>query len=103
MRTNMRKIGLFLIGLCMSAAASAQNFNDYFADKTLRLDYIFTGNATRQEICLDELCSLPGWAGRKHHLDELPLEGNGQVVVKDQQSGKAIYKTSFSSLFQEWL
>ena len=52
----MRKIGLFLIGLCMSAAASAQNFNDYFADKTLRLDYIFTGNATRQEICLDELC-----------------------------------------------
>lgn len=62
MRTNMRKIGLFLIGLCMSAAASAQNFNDYFADKTLRLDYIFTGNATRQEICLDELCSLPGWA-----------------------------------------
>ena len=68
----MRKIGLFLIGLCMSAAASAQNFNDYFADKTLRLDYIFTGNATRQEICLDELCSLPGWAGRKHHLDELP-------------------------------
>lgn len=99
----MRKIGLFLIGLCMSAAASAQNFNDYFADKTLRLDYIFTGNATRQEICLDELCSLPGWAGRKHHLDELPLEGNGQVVVKDQQSGKAIYKTSFSSLFQEWL
>lgn len=99
----MRKIGLFLIGLCMSAAASAQNFNDYFADKTLRLDYIFTGNATRQEICLDELCSLPGWAGRKHHLDELPLEGNGQVVVKDRQSGKAIYKTSFSSLFQEWL
>ncbi len=99
----MRKIGLLLISLCMAMTAFAQNFNDYFADKTLRLDYIFTGNAAKQEICVDEICSLPSWAGRKHHLAELPIEGNGQLVVKDLQSGQIIYKTSFSSLFQEWL
>lgn len=96
-------MGLLLVGLCMAAVADAQDFDDYFADKTLRLDYIFSGNAAGQEICLDELCSLPGWAGRRHHLDELPLEGNGQVAVKDIQTGKTIYKASFSSLFQEWL
>lgn len=99
----MRKIGLLLISLCMAMTAFAQNFNDYFADKTLRLDYIFTGNAAKQEICVDEICSLPAWAGRKRHLAELPIEGNGQLVVKDLQSGQIIYKTSFSSLFQEWL
>lgn len=99
----MRKIGLLLISLCMAMTAFAQNFNDYFADKTLRLDYIFTGNAAKQEICVDEICSLPSWAGRKRHLAELPIEGNGQLVVKDLQSGQIIYKTSFSSLFQEWL
>lgn len=37
----------------------AQNFADYFQDKTLRVDYIFTGNAEQQAIYLDELSQLP--------------------------------------------
>ena len=96
-----------LLSLCLCALlcseANAQTFNDYFEDKTLRLDYIFTGDAQRQEVYLDELCSLPGWAGRRHHLDELPLAGNGEITMKDKASGKVIYRTSFSSLFQEWI
>lgn len=91
--------------LCLLAALSmqAQVFSDYFEDKTLRIDYLFTGNATKQEVCLDALSALPVWAGRKQHLAELPLQGNGQIVMKDATSGTVIYKTSFSSLFQEWL
>ena len=81
----------------------AQNFADYFQDKTLRVDYIFTGDARQQAIYLDELSQLPSWAGRQHHLSELPLEGNGQIIVKDLATKRCIYKTSFSSLFQEWL
>lgn len=81
----------------------AQNFADYFQDKTLRVDYIFTGDARQQAIYLDELSQLPSWAGRQHHLSELPLEGNGQIIVKDLVTKRCIYKTSFSSLFQEWL
>ena len=72
-------------------------------DKTLRVDYLFVGNAERQCISLDELVSLPGWAGRRHSLDRLPLEGNGDLTMTDKESGKVIYRTSFSSLFQEWL
>jgi len=83
--------------------AAAQNFGDYFEDKTLRLDYIFNGNAQVQSISLDGLAVLPQWAGRRDKLAELPLEGNGQIIVKDSLSGKTIYKTSFSTLFQEWL
>ena len=67
------------------------------------MDYIFTGDATQQAIYLDELSQLPTWAGRQHHLSELPLEGNGQIIVKDLASKQCIYQTSFSSLFQEWL
>lgn len=88
----------------LSALGSyAQNFADFFEDKTLRVDYIFTGDASRQAIYLDELSQLPAWAGRRHRLSELPLAGNGQIVVKDVSSGQCLYKTSFSSLFQEWL
>lgn len=93
----------FILWSLFSVAVNAQNFNDYFEDKTLRVDYIFTGNATKQEIYLDELSSLPKWAGRKHHLAELPLAGNGEITMKDKATGKTIYRTSFSSLFQEWV
>lgn len=83
--------------------SNAQNFADYFQDKTLRIDYIFTGDANQQAIYLDELSQLPTWAGRRHNLSELPLQGNGQIIVKLPGSNQVIYKTSFSSLFQEWL
>ena len=81
----------------------AQSFNEYFENKTLRTDYIFTGDVQKQEVYLDELSSLPHWAGRRHHLSELPLAGNGEITMTDKASGKIIYRTSFSSLFQEWL
>ena len=99
----MKKHILFLLCLIAVASTRAQVFADHFADKTLRVDYIFNGNASGQAICLDGLSALPTWAGRKQHLAELPLQGNGQIVMRNAASGKTIYTTSFSSLFQEWL
>lgn len=99
----MKKHILFLLCLIAVASTRAQVFADHFADKTLRVDYIFNGNASGQAICLDGLSALPTWTGRKHHLAELPLQGNGQIVMRNAASGKTIYTTSFSSLFQEWL
>lgn len=81
----------------------AQNFDDYFVDKTLRIDYVFSGNEKEQTIAVDKLNALPRWYGKKSRLAELPVEGNGQITVKDHRSGKVIYRNSFSTLFQEWL
>ena len=99
----MKKHILFLLCLIAVSSTRAQVFADHFADKTLRVDYIFNGNASGQAICLDGLSALPTWAGRKHHLAELPLQGNGQIVMRNAASGKTISTPSFSSLFQEWL
>lgn len=99
----MKRYLALALCLLMVTVSRAQNYTEYFADKTLRVDYIFTGDASRQNVCLDELSVLPSWAGRRHHLSELPLQGNGQIIMKDLESGKTIYTTSFSSLFQEWL
>ena len=99
----MKKHILFLLCLIAVSSTRAQVFADHFADKTLRVDYIFNGNASGQAICLDGLSALPTWAGRKHHLAELPLQGNGQIIMRNAASGKTNYTTSFSSLFQEWL
>ncbi len=81
----------------------AQNFDDYFVDKTLRIDYTFAGNKTQQMIAVDELNVMPRWYGKQQRLSELPVEGNGQITVKDHRTGKVIYRNSFSTLFQEWL
>lgn len=99
----MKHFSCIVLFLGITIGVYAQNFADFFQNKTLRVDYIFTGNAEHQSIYLDELSQLPTWAGRLHHLSELPLEGNGQITVRDLTSKRCLYKTSFSSLFQEWL
>ncbi len=94
---------LFLLFLVMSLNGMAQDFDRYFTDATLRLDYIFSGDVRRQEISVDALHQLPRWYGKRHHLSEVPMKGNGQVVVRDHTTGSVIYRNSFSTLFQEWL
>ena len=90
-----------LLAFAMNAAA--QDFNTYFVDKTLRIDYSFSGNVTEQHIAVDELKQSPRWYGKRKRLAELPMEGNGQITVKDHKTGDTIYRNSFSTLFQEWL
>jgi hypothetical protein len=99
----MNKIALSMVCGLMASGAYAQSFEDFFVDKTLRVDYLFTGDAQRKEVFVDQLVSLPGWAGRRHHLSEAPYGGNGEVTMRDKATGEVIYRTTFSSLFQEWV
>lgn len=94
---------LCLMSILPSNYVLAQEFNQYFVDNTLRIDYTFAGNKTKQMIAVDELNSTPHWYGKRKRLSEIPIEGNGQITVFDHKSGKAIYRNSFSTLFQEWL
>ena len=89
--------------LLMSPKVQAQSFDQYFEDNTLRIDYIFAGDANKQEIYVEQLYKQPRWAGRKSRLAEKPLNGNGQLTVRDHKSKQVIYVCTFSTLFQEWL
>lgn len=72
------------------------------ADYTLRLDYIFSGDATHTEISLAKMGRLEGWWGRTVNMDNLLLRGNGQIILRDSATSKVLYCTSFSTLFSEW-
>ena len=98
-----RILTTILLCAALAATAAAQNFGDSFEDRTLRMDYIFAGNAEAQMIALDELAAFDGWAGRRVNLGAIPVRGNGEVRMTDPRSGATLYRTSFSSLFQEWL
>ena len=97
----MRTLAIIL--MCIVAkAATAQIFDDYFEDKTLRIDYIFSGNSSSQAISLDQLNQSPRWYGKRSNLSEVPVEGNGAIIVREHSKENIIYKNSFSTLFQEW-
>lgn len=80
----------------------ASDFDRHFTNATLRIDYIFSGDASHTDISLSSLSSYNGWAGRRHLLDRLPLLGNGRLTATTS-IGDTIYRTSFSSLYHEWL
>ncbi|SFO93860.1 M64 family metallopeptidase [Prevotella sp. tf2-5] len=98
----MKKYLLLLMTL-FSLSVQAQDFEQFFSDSTLRLDYIFAGDVNQQYIYVDQLSKSHRWYGRRHRLAELPLAGNGQITVFDKMTGIVIYRHSFSTLFQEWL
>lgn len=99
----MRKVILFILFALTGTTIEAQNFNEFFTDNTLRIDYTFAGNKQEQHIAVDQLNAIPKWYGKRQHLSELPVEGNGQITVRTHSTGKVIYRNSFSTLFQEWL
>ena len=72
-------------------------------DSTLRLDYVLGISDGRPAVMLHEVSKLDGWGGRTANLDRAPLQGNGQVVVTDQATGRILYRSPFSTLYQEWL
>ncbi len=95
------KINLIMLLLVFSAAAQAQ-FDNYFYNKTLRLDYVHTGNDTTDAYAIDELIEEPYWGGSKVNLVNTVDYGNYKVTVTDSKSGTLIYTHCYSSLFSEW-
>ena len=99
----MKKLLITNLLLLVPVLTYSQRFNDYFEDRTLRIDYTFSGSDSHQQIYIDELVSLPRWYGKKQRLAEVPLKGNGQIIVRSKADGMVVYRNSFSTLFQEWL
>ena len=99
----MKKLLVISSLLFLSLSSTAQRFEDYFEDRTLRLDYTFAGDNNQSCIYVDELVALPRWYGKRQHLNEVPLRGNGQIIMRPHGKNEVIFRHSFSTLFQEWL
>ena len=103
----MKRLGFLLLVTAVATAFTAVpagevDFAAHFENATLRLDYVFCGDATHQDVYFQQACRTEEWAGRRHHLAEPLLRGNGQVIVRSAADGKVLYVNSFSTLFQEW-
>lgn len=79
------------------------NFEEYFTDGSLRIDYYHTGNDTLEIYSIDELFAEPFWGGNRKNLLDVFDYGKYKFVVKDEKSGKELYSRTYSTLFSEWL
>jgi hypothetical protein len=95
---------LFFISLLASPLFSqdVENFNKYFLDETMRIDYYHIGNSKEEFITLDQIYKYGVWAGSRVHLmDEMNL-GRYCVKIYDAESGDVIYSRGFDSYFGEY-
>ncbi len=102
----MRPRQLFLLLIVISplvvCAQTGILFDEYFVDKTMRIDYFHIGNAQEELITIDQIYQQGIWAGSQRHLlDEFD---NGRFFVKiyDSDSGTLIYSKGFDSYFGEY-
>lgn len=87
---------VFLHSFCFAA------FDDYFENKTLRIDYFHTGNHNTDIYSIDELIEEPYWGGSKTNLIEIFDYGKYFFKVYDAASNTLIYSRTYSTLFSEW-
>ncbi|MDR2971910.1 MAG: IgA Peptidase M64 [Bacteroidales bacterium] len=82
---------------------SAQHFETYFENKTLRLDYLHIGNAQGEKIEPVTFWQGGIWSGTREQLIEPERLGEMVLTVKDAQTNDVIFTRSYSTLFGEFV
>ncbi|MBQ5572627.1 MAG: peptidase M64 [Bacteroidales bacterium] len=92
---------LTILLLLVSVAVFAQ-FDKYFENRTMRVDYYHAGDSKNDYYYIDEVIAEPYWGGSLVNLIDDTNFGKYLVKVLDKASGTLIYSRSYSTLFGEW-
>lgn len=91
-----------LICLSLSASWAGVNYDRFFTDKTMRVDYFHTGTKGEDRVTLDQVYQEGTWPGTRTNLvDELNL-GEYGFRVYDRATNVLICFQGFSSIYNEW-
>ena len=96
----MKKVLLSLLAL-LPIVTWAQ-FDAFFTESSLRVDYCLTGNSKETTFSLKELIHEPYWSGSKTNLiDDLEF---GSYIVKVYEAGTdhLLFSKGYQNLYGEW-
>ncbi len=96
---------LFLIVVVPLSTVFAQgeiNFDDYFTNHTLRIDYLHVGNATEEMYIMDKMYKVKEWAGPVNNLANAPDLGKYFYKVFDKDGEKLLFAKGFDTYFGEY-
>jgi len=98
----MKRIILALLVFFSLVTYGQVDFDEFFYNKTLRLDYYHSGDHTSDSYSFDKLLEEPFWGGS--HINLLDTFGYGNYFYKvfDVETNKEIYSRGYSTLFREW-
>ncbi|MDD8014849.1 MAG: M64 family metallopeptidase [Acidobacteriota bacterium] len=99
---NLAKVFMVFLfpGFCL--AQSGAGFDEFFVNKTLRIDYYHVGHAKEEIVTLDRTCAQGIWAGSVKNLLDPFNAGRYSVKIFDAASGKLVYSKGFDSYFGEY-
>ncbi|MDR3047332.1 MAG: IgA Peptidase M64, partial [Bacteroidales bacterium] len=98
----IKKICLVISVLLVNFTAFSQNFDTYFLDKTLRINYLHIGNATEESFKVESFSAGSEWYGTRASLIEPHQYGHILFQVYDEATNALIFSKSYSSLFMEY-
>lgn len=93
---------ILLLFLAVLSVPALAQFDQWFNDNTLRIDYYHSGDSKTESYSIDELLMEPYWGGSKINLVDTFNYGHYFFQVRDKQSRKVIYSRGYSTLFGEW-
>jgi len=93
---------LWILFLFASTCFAQVEFDKYFENKSLRLDFYHTGDKNSEMISFDKCLIEPYYAGPHKNLIDPYEYGYYFYKVFDLASNQVIYSRGFSTLFQEW-
>ncbi len=78
------------------------DFDSWFNPKTLRVDYLLTGDAKSETACFVQMKEEPFWGGPHKNLTDPFGYGTYRYSAYDSATKKLIFSRGFSTLFQQW-
>jgi len=94
---------MILLGWAAALSGLAQvPFDDYFVDKSMRLDIYHVGDAKDEIVTIDHLCQEGIWPESRTHLIDPFNYGRYAVKVYDLASNRLIFSHGFDSMFGEY-
>jgi hypothetical protein len=100
MKSMIRLIGTVLLGL--AGSTQGVEFEQYFEDATLRIDYFHTAHATCDEIAVDQISRHDTWAGNPRKLLAPTENGRYAVQMVDIASNTLLYSRHYLDIVFEY-
>lgn len=92
---------LFFLFVLLPCFAFAQ-FNEWFTEASLRVDYTLTGNNKTTSYALKELIREPYWSGSTTNLIDNLEFGTYIVKVFEPGTDHLLFSKGYQNLFGEW-
>jgi len=93
---------LMFIILFFEILGAQSEFEKYFEDKTMRIDYYHTGDSEKEFVSVDRIYVYGIWAGSKLNLIDEFNNGAYYYKIYDAIDGKLIHSKGFDSYFKEY-